>query len=37
MNFGFEAVSSMPTASALPLAEAAENAWINKYNSLYTG
>ena len=35
MKFGFDAIGSMPTASALPQAEAAENAWINKYNSLY--
>ena len=35
MKFGFDAIGSMPTASALPVAEAAENAWITKYNSLY--
>ena len=35
MTFGFNSISSMPPASSLPLAEAAENAWITKYNSLY--
>ena len=37
MKFGFDSISSMPPASSLPLAEAAENAWITKYNSLYSG
>ena len=37
MKFGFDSISSMPPASSLPLAEAAENAWISKYNSLYSG
>ena len=32
-----EDTSAMPPASAIPILAAAQNAWINKYNSLYAG